>query len=143
MPTTPPRSPYDTAGGIVYFPRMLQKIRLHQAGQLAPDYIDNLGGGFDLRCCQFLGVDYTRLREQALSQPDDAAVLEWCFANGKKPAPHEIEVWNGFMTKRGWRDEATPTLDRRKREGGFEGRADICTMFDYIDLDEGRDPAAR
>jgi hypothetical protein len=27
-----PRSPYDVVGGLVYFPRMLDKIRLHARG---------------------------------------------------------------------------------------------------------------
>ena len=44
---------------------------------------------------------------------------------------------------RGWNDEATERLAMRKRESGIPDRADIQTLFDYIDLDEGRDPAAR
>jgi gluconokinase len=45
------------------------------------------------------------------------------------------------MAKRGWRDEARERLQMRIREGGFEGRTDIETFFDFIDADEGRDPA--
>ena len=44
---------------------------------------------------------------------------------------------------RGWNDEATERLAMRKGESGIPGRADIQTLFDYIDFDEGRDPAAR
>ena len=43
-----------------------------------------------------------------------------------------------FMHNRGWNDEATETLNRRKRESGLSNRDDIRTMFDYIDADEGR-----
>ena len=32
----------------------------------------------------------------------------------------------------------TPTLERRKREAGLQDRADIETMFQFIDADEGR-----
>ena len=46
-----------------------------------------------------------------------------------------------FMVKRGWRDEAHERLQMRIREGGFLGRKDIETFFDFIDVDEGRDPA--
>ena len=42
------------------------------------------------------------------------------------------------MRKRGWNDEATEILNRRKRESGLWDRDDIRTMFDYIDADEGR-----
>ena len=47
-------------------------------------------------------------------------------------------MWNEFMCKFGWNDEATPTLQRRLAEGGFTNRPDIQTIFDYIDLDEER-----
>jgi len=36
------RSPYEKVGGIVYFGRMIDKIRLHEAGQLPPEYIEYL-----------------------------------------------------------------------------------------------------
>ena len=42
------------------------------------------------------------------------------------------------MTRRGWRDDLVEILERRKKERGFENRADVQTMFDYIDADEGR-----
>ena len=70
----------------------------------------------------------------------DDDILQWCFANGRKPSDEEIEIWNGFMSKRGWRDESSERLVQRKKEGGFEDRADIRTMFDFIDADEGREP---
>jgi hypothetical protein len=47
------------------------------------------------------------------------------------------------MRKIGWNDAVTPRLLQRLNEGGFGGRTDIETIFDYIDLDEGRDPKAR
>ena len=62
-----PRSTYDRTGGIVYFARMLDKIRLHAAGNLAVDYHDNLGTSFDGRCCRFLGVEYVALCDRALA----------------------------------------------------------------------------
>ena len=43
------------------------------------------------------------------------------------------------MRKLGWNDEVTETLKRRKKEGGFEDRSDIQTMFQFIDADEGRE----
>ncbi len=69
--------------------------------------------------------------------------MEWCFSQGRKPDDGQIEVWNEFMRKRGWNDDGAPMLERRLREGGFEGRTDIQTFFDFIDLDEGRDPLTR
>ena len=42
------------------------------------------------------------------------------------------------MHQRGWNDEATETLNRRKRESGLSDRDGIRTIFYYIDADEGR-----
>lgn len=137
------RSPHEKLGDIFYLPRMLDKIRLHAAGQLPEEYVKNLGSGFDGRAISFLWIEYPALVKRVLAGGDDAEILDWCFAQGRKPVEEEIEIWNDFMRKRGWQDEVTPTLQRRLREGGFENRTDIETMFDYIDLDEGRDPRDR
>ena len=133
-----PRSPKDTVGGIVYFGRLIDKIRLMAAGELHPELHANLGKGFDERAVLFLGVGYEALRERVGLGGTDGEVLEWCFQNGTRPTEEQIEVWNGFMLKRGWNDEMTEILVRRKKESGFEGREDMQTLFQYIDADEGR-----
>jgi gluconokinase len=132
------RSPNEKLGGIFYFPRMLDKIRLHAAGQLPADYVPNLGIGFDGRCSAFLHLDYPAFADFVKGGASDEQALAWAFEHGRKPSDEEIEVWNEFMRKRGWNDEVTPTLQRRLREGNFGERPDVQTMFSYIDLDEGR-----
>ena len=137
------RSPYDKVGGIHYLPRMLDKIRLHAAGQLPTEYHANLGGGFDGRVLTFLWIEYPALVERVKQGGTDEEILAWAFAQGRQPSPEEIEIWNDFMRKRGWKDESSERLAMRKRESGFDNRHDIVTFFDYIDLDEGRDPAKK
>ena len=137
------RSPSVQTGGMVYFARMLDKIRLHAEEKLPKDYIPNLGIGFDERCTGFLWVEYPALVERVKAGGTDEEILEWCFVQGRKPSEDEIEVWNDFMRKRGWRDALSERLRQRLAEGGFEQRTDIQTFFDYIDLDEGRDPARK
>lgn len=138
------RSPYSEVSGIYYFARMIDKIRLHARGDLPEDYQANLGRGFDERCLNFLGIEYTALVERVKQGGGtDTELLDWCFAQGRRPSEEEIEIWNEFMRKRGWNDQASPTLERRLKEGGFEARTDVQTFFDYIDLDEGRDPRER
>lgn len=134
-----PRSPYDTQSGLVYFPRMLHKIRLHLAGTLPDDYRENLGQAFDAACCSFLGVSYDDVTAQVKAGLDDAAVFQWCLQHGRKPTEAEIEIWNAYMMKRGWRDVATARLHMRLEEAGApERKKDILTFFDFIDFDEGR-----
>ena len=137
------RSPYIQCGGIYYFPRMLDKIRLHAAGQLPADYQENLGVGFDERCSTFLRIDYASLVERVKQGGTDEEVLEWVFTKGRRTTEEDIEIWNEFMRKRGWNDEATERLIMRKGESNIPNRDDIQTLFDYIDFDEGRDPKSR
>jgi gluconokinase len=133
-----PKSPHAALQGIVYFPRMLEKIRLYEAGELREDLHANLGKGFDDRCSKFLQVPYEQIAAKVKEGLDDGQVLEWCFAQGFQPGGEQIEVWSEFMRKRGWDDAGTETLIKRKAEGGFTARGDIDTMFKYIDADEGR-----
>jgi len=132
------RSPYAKVGGLVYFGRMLDKIRQHAKGQLRPDYQTNLGRGFDASCTSFLRIDYSQLVERVKQGGTDEEILQWSFSKGRQPSEEEIYVWNEFMRKRGWNDEISETLKRRKKEAGMAGRSEIETMFAFIDADEGR-----
>ena len=42
------------------------------------------------------------------------------------------------IEQRGWNDELSEILKRRKKEAGMAGRSEIQTMFTFIDADEGR-----
>jgi hypothetical protein len=138
MSSLPIRSPAEKVSDLVYFGRMLDKIRVNERGELPDSHTPNLGKGFDGECCEFLGVNYNDLVAQVKSGTSDQDVLAWCRKNGKQRTERDVFVWNEFMRKRGWNDEVTPTLERRKRESGLENRSDIQTMFHYIDADEDR-----
>jgi len=134
------RSPSAKVGGLVYFGRMLDKIRAHEKNELPPDYQPNLGRGFDEFCTKFLHVPYHDVVSRVKEGGSDEEILWWCFDKGRRPSENEIYVWNEFMRKRGWNDEITETLKRRKKEAGLAGRSEIDTMFAFIDVDEGRSP---
>lgn len=136
------RSPSDQVGGMVYFGRMLDKIRLAAAGKLPEGWHASLGTAnnltFDARCCRFLQVEYAALQIETLKGgKSDEEMLAWSFAHGRRPTEEEIEVWNAFMTKRGWRDAGTQRLNERLAEIGLLPGT-VQTMFEFIDLDEGR-----
>lgn len=135
-----PRSPYARVNGLVYFGRMLDKIRLHERGELRPDLVPNLGMAFDAICSEFLGVAYEEIRLAVMEGKSDEEVLAWCRERGRALDDRLIWLWNLAMTKRGWRDDLTERLRQRLAEGGFTEHPSALTMFDYIDLDEGRDP---
>lgn len=133
------RSPSQQVGGLVYFGRMLDKIRL---GDALPEGWRAMRGivsanTFDARCCRFLRVEYSALEAETLKGGADEELLAWAFRNGRKPTDEEIEIWNAFMTKRGWRDSATQRLNERLAEIGLRPGT-VETMFEFIDIDEGR-----
>lgn len=121
---------------------MLDKIRAHAQEQLNADYQANLGKGFDEQCVRFLRVNYDQLLHRVTQGGSDDEILHWCCTVGHQPSEDEIYVWNEFMRKRGWNDEVSETLKRRKKEAGMAGRSEIETMFAFIDADEGRAPIA-
>jgi hypothetical protein len=110
--STYPQSPNETMRGMMYFPRMLDKIRLHAGGELHEDY-------------HYRAVLTKRF---------------WSGVSKKAGDSNEgdIVAWNGFTSKLGWRDFATPTLERLKKEHGISDRSDIVTIPDLINFDEGR-----
>lgn len=138
----PIRSPRDMVGGIYVFGRILDKIRLFaKEGKLPEGYhLGYLTGSrtFDERVCKFLGVDFNELTQRTLEGGTDEEILEWCCQNGNRPTTEQIEIWNGFMSKRGWRDAASKGLVEQRAEAGFPDREDIVTFFDLMDVEEGR-----
>lgn len=135
-----PRSAYQETLGMIYFARMLDKIRLHAAGNLREDFRDNLGSGLDGRCLNFLRVDYAGLVKRTLQGGSDEDVLHWCFETGREPNEGDIFVWNQFLKKVGWQDGVSEILIRRKQESGLAEHDEIMTMAEYFEYDEGRKP---
>ena len=132
------RSPRVGIGELVYFGRMVDKVRLEQAGKLPEEYRANLGEGFDKACCDFLGVSYEKLRTRVREGGTDEEILDWCGKVGRAWDQEEKRIWGAYLAKRGWRDEMSDRLIFRKKEAGWEARDEIETFFDYIDADEGR-----
>ena len=132
------RSPYDKVGGLLYFGRMLDKIRSHAKGELPLEYEVNLGKGFDAKCLTFLRVRYEAVIEYVNLGLTEGAILESCFGMGHRPTEGEIYMWNEFMRKRGWHDDLSEMLDSGKKKEGMLSRSEIQTMFQFMDADEGR-----
>lgn len=129
-------------GGIYVFGRILDKIRLFAKEGKLPDgyHLGYVAGNrsFDERVCKFLGVDFNALTKRTLEGGTDEEILEWCCQTGHRPSAEQIEIWNGFMVKRGWNDPASKGLAANKEESGLAHRDDIVTFFDLMDVEEGR-----
>jgi gluconokinase len=142
MNDTAPKSFHEKVGGMMYFPRMVDKIRLFAKGELRQDCHANLGGAAraDGLCCHFLRVEYAALKKRVLEGGTDEEILEWCFSTGRRMDETDIFIWNEFMRKRGWNDEASGRLSDWKKESGHTDRGDLMTIPDYTDVLEGRKP---
>ena len=138
--TSFPVSPSAEVGGLVYFARMLSKIRLHARGELHPDYHTNRGILLDARCCSHLCVAYADLEARVLAGGTDEEILAWCQQKGRRLSEADLLIWNSFAPKRGWRDDATEGLERAKAASGLAHRADLVTFFEFFEVDEGRAP---
>jgi len=100
-------------GGMMYFPRMLDKIRLHDASELPEDYTPSgqtQDGGRRLH--EFPARELWGSPPARAQRRDDEEILEWCYANGRRLNEGELLVWNGFASKLGWND-----LPRRSGRG--------------------------
>ena len=137
-----PKSAYIKTRGIVFFARMLDKMRMDLDGELAEEYKSKmrLPLCYNSRCLRLLGVEYDDVMALVQEGKSDEEIIDWCFANGKRPNEEEIEVWNQFMEKKGWRDEESAQLEDYKAESGLADRDDIVTFFHYYDVDEKRRP---
>jgi hypothetical protein len=139
------RSPYDkTLGGLHHLGRMLDKIRLKQAGQLPEDYHRNYGlsVGLDGQLCGFLNVKFEDIAVRVQAGGSDAEIAEWIFARGLRPNRTQSLVWNDFSRKMGWNDRVSSFVAKVKAEAGLAEHP-ACTTFELIELGEDREPPAQ
>jgi hypothetical protein len=138
------RSPYARVGRLIHFGRMLDKIRLKAAGKLPEEYCRNLGdvepAYLDGRVSRFLGVPYAEIAARTLAGGTDDEILAWAESRGSPRTDEECYIFNCFIAKRGWRDERTLVLRKLVADHGLPD-SQIHSMLDFIDFDEGRDPA--
>lgn len=136
-----PRSPHDTIGGLYHFARMIDKIWLNFSGDLPEDYKERLGKGMDAATCQFLGVKYKDVVAQVEAGKGDEEIFQWCLEHGTPRPEFDIMLFNKFLFKLGWRDDdngVTERLVQYKAGDGLSHRDDIETIFDLIEVNEGR-----
>ena len=138
------RSPYDkTLGGLHHLGRMLDKMRLMQAGKLPEDFHRNYGlsVGLDGLLCGFLNVKFEDVAARVQEGGADAEILEWIFSRGLRPNRTQALVWNDHSRKMGWNDRVSAFVAKVKAEAGLSQHP-ACTTFELIELSEDREPPA-
>jgi len=134
-----PRSPRETMDGWTHLPRYIDKIRLHLAGKLHPDYHDNLGKGFDSAWLKAVGVTHEQMVAVVKASITDGEVCDWVHQNVKRTAADKAAHRDAMLNYPKQDDAAMQErLKQRKQQGGFAQRDDIRTFVDFIDADEKR-----
>src|SRR5512134_3644483 len=81
-----PRSPRETMCGWMHLPRYVDKIRLHLAGRLHPDYQPNLGKGFDGMWLKAAGLTHELMVARVRASMTDGEICDWVRQCVKKTA---------------------------------------------------------
>jgi hypothetical protein len=134
-----PRSPREAMDGWRHLPRYVDKIRLHLAGKLHSDYVENLGKGFDALWLKFAGITHEQMIDVVKNSITDGQVFDWVRQNVKKsPAEKEAHWQENLHRPKPGDAGAAERLRMRKEQSGMAHRDDIQTFVDYIDADEKR-----
>jgi hypothetical protein len=134
-----PRSPRETMAGWMHLPRYIDKIRLHLAGKLHPDYQANFGKGFDEKWLKAAGVTQEQMIEAVKKSVTDGEVCDWVGRNVKKSAEEKAAHARSMLDYPKADDTAMQArLKMRKEQAGVAHRDDIKGFVDFIDVDEKR-----
>ncbi|HEV2394237.1 MAG TPA: DUF5069 domain-containing protein [Verrucomicrobiae bacterium] len=134
-----PRSPRETMCGWMHLPRFIDKIRLHFAGKLHPDYQPNFCKGFDGRWLEAAGVDAKLFLDVVRNSITDGQVCDWALKNANKPESVKAALRERLLNYPKKDDpEMQARLKMRKEQAGLAHRTDIQSFVDFIDADEKR-----
>ena len=134
-----PRSPRETMCGWMHLPRYLDKLRLHLAGRLHPDYQPNLGKGFDGLWLETAGLTHEQMVEVVRNSLTDGQVCDWVRQNVRRTAADQDAHRQRMLNYPSPEDAAMQDrLRQRKEAAGLAHRDDLKTFVDFIDADEKR-----
>ena len=144
MSTSPyPRSPKEQLGGLCHLGRLIDKIRLRNAGHLQ-DY-NYLTTGFDKYLLDLLGLKGEELEQRVLRGGSEEEIVTWIQSHAKSLTEEEKAQWNTMV----WEGEPKNDMAQerfnallaaiaKKRGVSIEQLPKITKWVDAIDLDEDR-----
>ncbi|MDT3779401.1 DUF5069 domain-containing protein [Nitrospira sp. MA-1] len=138
-----PRSPKEQVGGLCHLGRLIDKIRMRNAGQIQ-DY-NYLTAGFDKYLLDKLEIQGADIEKRVLQGGMDGEIADWVKSNGKSLSEEEKAEWNNMVLTFGPKAEmAQKAFDRNKaalaekRGVSVEELSHITTWTGLIDHDEDR-----
>ncbi len=138
-----PRSSKIRLGDIAHLGRIIDKVRLRQAGQIQ-DY-NYLTVGFDRYLLDFLELDASAFEQRVRDGGTDQEILDWVHAHMKNRTQEEITQWNQRIETSGPMDEAGKARFQQRLEDVAKKRGvpvatlpQVTAWSDLIELDEDR-----
>ncbi len=125
--------------GWMHLPRYVDKVRLHFAGKLHPDYQPNFGKGFDEKWLKAAGLTHEQFIEVVRGTITDGEVADWVLKNVQRSDADKRGHAESMLNYPKADDEAMQArLKMRKENAGLAHRDDIRSFVDFIDADEKR-----
>jgi hypothetical protein len=123
--------------GWMHLPRYIDKIRLHLAGKLHPDYVPNFGNGYDGFWLKMAGRTHEEMVKVVKNSITDGEVCDWVRENVQK-SEAEKQAHREKMLRIPSRPDLKELFLREREELGLAHREDLKSFVDLIDADEGR-----
>ena len=131
-----PRSPYDRLGDIGFLPRSIDKMRAHIASK-AGAY--NAKAGYSTQLFDLFGVTADEFEDIVKNNETDEQVLKVLMERRPLTA-EQIHGWNERSETRTPSDDAGWERHwKMLADAGYGDRKDARTMYDRLDLDDGRE----
>jgi hypothetical protein len=129
----------ETMDGWMHLPRYIDKIRLHLADRLHPDYLASFGTNSDGRWLAAAGVTHATMLEVVAGTLIDGEVYDWVHSHVMKSSEEKAAFAARLLNRPNPADAAEMEhFEKRKAEYGLAGRLDITRFIQLIDADEGR-----
>ena len=138
-----PRSPKEQIGGLCHLGRLIDKVRMRNAGMIQ-DY-NYLTIGFDKYLLDKLQIKGEDFEKRVLQGGTDGEIAEWVKATGRALTDQEKAEWNQMVLTFGPKNEqAQKAFDSckagitKKFGVSMEQLPKMTTWFELIEHDEGR-----
>ncbi len=138
-----PRSPKEEVNGLCFLGRLIDKVKMRNAGQIQ-DY-NYLTAGFDKYLLDKLDIKAEDFEKRVLEGGSEEDFANWVRANGKALTKEEKAEWNNMVLTFGPKAPmAQQAFDRNKaalaekRGVSVEDLSHHTTWFTLIEDDEDR-----
>ncbi|HEY1883769.1 MAG TPA: DUF5069 domain-containing protein [Candidatus Cybelea sp.] len=131
----PFRSPYEKALGLVFLPRLIDKMRA--VGTPTLDGYNYKTVGMDATVLGFLEVDGDVLEAYVREGHNDDRVYAWIQAHGRHYDAADAQDLNHRILDRGQRSDDEKATFEARRAQRYPGREDLRYYVDLIEADEG------